>query len=445
MVEPVMTTLPKLGAAWRASTVLAAVLAPLPAQHSLTLDAGSLPAPRAILDPTGTLELLSGKSGWRIRFVPFSFPAPGSYEVAKEPGAKQLRVALLDDRHEEQPLTRGRVEVTSITAERVRGVLEYASETAQARHRLAFDLVAALAPVATPQVGDQKPTPSFEPARDKPDPEDLVFCAFGRHGTGLPGQRMVAESIAKLAETGPLDLVFLLGDSFLPSGVQSVNDPQWREKFEDVYDHKRLPITFYQVAGAAEWAGRIEVVEGYGASHQRFCFKQPPGASFTMRSHGKAVAFFPADTLRIVGGLEDPRTRNAIRSVTQELELSKADWKIVLGYEGFRAIADQSLAARAEVMRSRFEHRLPAYRADVYVCASERVLQLFKPKDGVTYVTSGAGGGPELAASTRWTEDTVFAATGGGFTWFRFDGKELEVSFRDAAGKVLYVHRITKP
>ena len=57
---------------------------------------------------------------------------------------------------------------------------------------------------------------------------------------------------------------------------------------------------------------------------------------------------------------------------------------------------------------------------------------------------SGGGGGPEYAESTKWSDETVFAATGGGFTWFRFDGKSLEISFRDASGKVLYVHQLRK-
>src|SRR5262249_37663587 len=118
--------------------------------------------------------------------------------------------------------------------------------------------------------------------------------------------------------------------------------------------------------------------------------------------------FFRADTTRIIGPLQDPLTRGAVRSLTQEMADSKADWKIVLGYDGFQALCDDSLAPRVDVMHTRIEHRLKEYKADVYVCANERVLQLFKPKDGVTYVTSGGGGGPEMAASTRWTEDTVF-------------------------------------
>ena len=87
---------------------------------------------------------------------------------------------------------------------------------------------------------------------------------------------------------------------------------------------------------------------------------------------------------------------------------------------------------------------LAEYKVDPYLAVDDPVLQLFK-REGVTlHVTSGGGGGAEYADSTRWTADTVFAATGGGFTWFRFDGKELGISFRDSVGKVLYVHRLSK-
>ena len=419
------------------------------AQQGITVDSSALAQPRATIDPTGSLDLRGGNQAWRIRFDRFVLPVAGSYKIGSALGAQTLQVAILDmgasaSRPTERPLREGKVELARCDQRGVQGTLEYANPSTQAITRVVFDLVPLFAPCIPAVVNDAKPVPSFPAPVDRPNSEDLVFCALGCAGTGTPGQLAVADSVAKLAASGPLDFVVLLGDMFLPNGVDSIADAQWRTKFESVYDPVRLPVNFYAVAGAAEWRGRIDMVEGYGKTKPRFLLKQSPGTNFTMRSHGKTFEFFPMDTQRMVGELRDPRTRITLRSVAQELESSKADWKIAFGYSPFRGAGSTAGTEGTAGLRSRFEHRLKEFKVDVYVAAEERVLQLFKPVDGTTHVISGGGGGPEYAESTKWSDETVFAATGGGFTWFRFDGKSLEISFRDASGKVLYVHQLRK-
>lgn len=419
------------------------------AQQGITVDSSALPEPRAVLDPTGMLELRSGERGWRVRFAPFALPDPGTYKIGPALDAQTLQVGLLSgvgttSQPTERPLKAGKLELARVSPKGIQGLLEYANDETKAMTRVVFDLAPALAPVRGATVRDAKPVPAFEAPKDKPDPEDIVFCAIGSQGTGMPGQKQVAESIASLAATGPLDFVLVLGDAFLPRGVDAISDPQWRTKFEDVYDPARLGVTFYAVAGAAEWAGRYDMYEGYGKSRPRFLVKQAPGANFKVTSHGKTLEFFPIDTIKMTNPLKDAVGRTALRSVAQELAASKADWKIVFGYTPFRPAGSAVGSVRSEALNTQFGHRLTEYKVDLYITGEERVLQLFRPIKGTTHVTSGGGGGPEYAGSTTWTEDTVFAATGGGFTWYRFDGTSLEISFRDSAGKVLYVHRLQK-
>ena len=38
----------------------------------------------------------------------------------------------------------------------------------------------------------------------------------------------------------------------------------------------------------------------------------------------------------------------------------------------------------------------------------------------------------------------LFAHTGGGSTWFRFDGEQVEISFRSVDGALLYSYRMSK-
>ena len=53
--------------------------------------------------------------------------------------------------------------------------------------------------------------------------------------------------MAKVCEESGCDLVLLLGDNFYPSGVVSVDDLQFKTKFEEVYRNIKIP--FFVVLG----------------------------------------------------------------------------------------------------------------------------------------------------------------------------------------------------
>jgi len=93
-----------------------------------------------------------------------------------------------------------------------------------------------------------------------------------------------------------------------------------------------------------------------------------------------------------------------------------------------------------EVCESWFEK----FALDLYIGGNDRSLEILKPKKGVTHVVSGGGGGPEMAHSLTCREDTIYGYTGGGFTWFRFDGEKLEITIYDADGRAKYVHYLKK-
>jgi len=77
--------------------------------------------------------------------------------------------------------------------------------------------------------------------------DHLRLIALGDTGTGNEDQRKVAEGMAKICEQSGCDLVLLLGDNFYPDGVNSTVDPQFKSKFELVYQKLNLP--FFAVLG----------------------------------------------------------------------------------------------------------------------------------------------------------------------------------------------------
>ncbi|MEK7755630.1 MAG: hypothetical protein AAB385_00250, partial [Planctomycetota bacterium] len=61
------------------------------------------------------------------------------------------------------------------------------------------------------------------------------FMVVGDMGTGRPDQYKVAAAMAQRAKSDHVDFILTVGDNIYEDGVSSVDDPQWKTKFEDVY------------------------------------------------------------------------------------------------------------------------------------------------------------------------------------------------------------------
>ncbi len=425
--------------------LVASVGAQAPAAD-LVLNGTKLGNVRATLDPSRALQL-EGHAGdrrhaFRLRFPRLAFPGVGRHALSALAPQSQVRVQrATGDSYSD--LLNGELEIAAFGAERVTGKLVFGVPGDETVHQLQFDVAPQLALLEPAVVKGAHEVPGFTPPVDRPASEDLVFCAVGGTGTGLPGARAVANQIAKLAETGPLDFVLLAGDNISPRGVESAADAQWRTKFEDVFDRRRLPMPFYAVCGVDDWMGNETAEVEYGVMSPRWTMPAL-GYSFDVESHGQTFTFIGLNTAALLGDQAIEESREALRAANKAILASEAGWKIVFGYHGIisngRAFSNPTLA----LLEERIGRPLYDAGVDVYISGDGRVLELLGTRNGTLHVTSGAGGGPEMAESVAWRDDTLFAHTGGGFAWFRFDGKSLEISLRGADGEVLYAHRLSK-
>jgi acid phosphatase len=433
--------------AWCATVVaLAGVQPPAAgaerAADSLVLNDAPLGNPAAELDPRGSV-VLSGMPAagppfrCLFRFGFLDFPVPGDYAFE---GPQRVQIHVGQGAEESPPLDRGRLVVEEFTGERIRLRLFWADERGESK------LVADLRPTLRKVEPSESPPPrAIVPgvARDGPNEEDLVFCAVGNTGTGLPGQRAVAAAMAKLVDTGPLDFVLLVGNLFMPRGVSSIRDPQWRTKFEDVYPVDPFALTFHPVCGPMDRKGDASIPPGYGNMNPRWTMPRHT-YEFTTTSHGKTFQFFAVDTWATCLPVKDARAREASRDFLRPLHLSKADWKIAFGHHALHPEIGIQDDLR-DVLLERLRKPMEKYGVDVYISAERPHAQVFARLDGICHVVSGGGGGPEMADLPDWSENTLFALTGGSFVWFRFDGEALEISVRGLDGKAAFVHRLTKP
>lgn len=254
-----------------------------------------------------------------------------------------------------------------------------------------------------PETGGCRPAPGYDqpavaagagadiPGGSPPQAPGLRFCALGDTGTGKEGQAAVAEALGRFQGEFGADFALLLGDNFYPRGVRSTADPQWRSKFEDMYDPLRLDIPFYAILGNHDCRRDEQAQVDYTFEHPGSRWEMPGRYYCFVRnlSDGTRVELFGIDTNTI---LEDDVQ---LAWLDTALSLSPADWKIVFGhhvlYSDGHYGSDRKLIARLEELFVRAG-------VDLYLAGHEHHLQILEPVGGVAYVTSGAGSKTRAAA-----------------------------------------------
>ena len=69
---------------------------------------------------------------------------------------------------------------------------------------------------------------------------------------------------------------------------------------------------------------------------------------------------------------------------------------------------------------------------------------MLKPIKGVHYVIAGSGAGPQRAYKAKWTDESFYTATLGGFVALRVSHNELVIEFVRLKGETQYAHTLTK-
>ncbi len=412
-------------------------------QDVMILDGKPLSQLSAILDPFEGLRMTGSNAEGSLvvhfHYPYLEFPSASEHDLDR---TDKVSITLVET-GESRKIDQGQLVISAFARERVSGSLTWRLQPESKRRELEFSVpvrVERREPAvvkSVPEIG------SFPMPARRPNPKDLVFCAVGDTGTGLPGAERVARSIARLARTGPLDFVLLLGDNFGPKGVESIRDPQWQSKFEKLFDPSKLAVPFYAVLGDGDHRSDRVAPRLYGLNNPRWTHPKPT-YPFQTESHGAKFTFIGVDTTFLLGNISNPDVRIANRVMVHALQMLSSDWKIMFGHHSLYSSGGKRDGERSKKLREVCEGWFEKFALDLYIGGNDRSLEILKPKKGVTHVVSGGGGGPEMAHSLTCREDTIYGYTGGGFTWFRFDGEKLEITIYDADGRAKYVHYLKK-
>lgn len=296
-------------------------------------------------------------------------------------------------------------------------------------------------------------TSTVHGARVLPPPEPisfnspvLRFIAVGDVGTGASGQRAVAESMARTAENKSISFVLLLGDNFYESGVSSISDPQWTEKFEAMYDFPSLRIPFLAVLGNHDYRSNPQAQVEYTGISSRWTM---PARFFSRHfsvDDSTTMELFCLDTHpmayltmgEITTGEDSSLYRPQLRWLEDVLSSSTATWKLVAGHHPLYSNGEHG---DNPALASLLEPLFTRYGVDAYLAGHDHDLQLLRPVQGVYYLISGGGG---KHRDTEWKENTIFAATNLGYAVLGVSYSALGIEFFDKTGILRFSYAVRK-
>ena len=279
----------------------------------------------------------------------------------------------------------------------------------------------------------------------------LVLGDFGRHGQYH--QKPVAEQMGAAAITLDIDFTISVGDNFYPNGIESTQDPQLQNSFEDIYTNTKLYENWYVALGNHDYNGNIQAQIDYTKVSRRWQMPDTYYSETFKLKDGSKLLMVVMDTNPFIDGYykkDNDMYENIIKQDTtaqrkwlaETLEKTDAKWKIVVGHHPLYSGGKRKNSDDTKAFEKKFASFFDKYKVDAYLCGHEHDLQVVKPKGRyTTQFLSGAGS--EVRPSGE-REGTLFADNQAGFMCFSVTGKKLLVQLVNEHGDIIYTTEMNK-
>ncbi len=260
----------------------------------------------------------------------------------------------------------------------------------------------------------------------KPENQPIRVLAFGDFGTGSTAQKETAAAMLAYHRKTPFDFGVTLGDNFYSVGMASPQDPRWKTWWEEMY--APLGIKFYASLGNHDWGLADSPAAEILYSDKSQSWKMP-GLYYSFTAG--AAQFFALDT----NEMSDVQ----LAWLKEQLDKSKARWKIVYGHHPIYSDGDHGDDARL------IKSLLPILegKADIYLVGHDHIIEHLKPSESRLHFLIAGGGGASLY-KVKESKRAYFAQSINGFAVLEAGADEIKVRFIGADGKQLYEYPIRK-
>ena len=262
----------------------------------------------------------------------------------------------------------------------------------------------------------------------KPPEQSVRVLVFGDYGQGTEAQKRVAAAMLKEHRMRALDFGITTGDNFYPRGMESPSDIRWKSWWEELYTP--LGIKFYASLGNHDWVNPDSAAAEMLYAAQSESWRMPaPYYTF----NAGPVQFFALDT--------DEISEAQSAWLRDELEKSKARWKVVYGHHP--AYVSNVWGASYTDEMQRLLLPIIKGRVDLYLSGHHHSLQHLRSPEGTHFVTSGGGGAGPYPLDEK-DPLVLFARSANGFTTLEAGERELTFKHFGDDGSEIYSYTLRK-
>ncbi|HEY6913388.1 MAG TPA: metallophosphoesterase [Paludibacter sp.] len=295
-----------------------------------------------------------------------------------------------------------------------------------------------------------KPHPYFPQANDflrHADTASLHFFVLSDWGfNGGFSQKDVAAEMAQISKLVGISFILTCGDNFQYTGVDSVNDPLWKDNYENIYNDSALHIPWYPSLGNHDYYGNPDAEIAY-SSISKYWEMPSRYYTFTRKINTRGNArFIVLDTQGLINsyqGLSDTTLLDSIPQyswVKKLLSESTEKWIFVTGHHP--VFSASSFHGDTYEMKKLIKPLFDQYKVDFYICGHDHDFEHTKDKANYTdYIVTGTGG---YVRPEGRNERTMYSMSAPGFSYLSVGADTVKLYFITAEGKIGYSLKKTK-
>jgi len=287
----------------------------------------------------------------------------------------------------------------------------------------------------------------------------VIFSILGDAGTGDTNQYKVAKSLTTNIKENKSQFVIGLGDNIYETGSCSVNDIQFKKKFEIPYKNIPNDIKFYQILGNHDYGDynsffykpcyRTQIEYSIISQENNMKWYLPYNYyKITKETNGNKMDFFFIDTNLEFMTVE--LKKKQLRNINKMIRKSDSDWKILVGHHTFRSVAGHG---NANSILEIYLKKIMRNGIDIYMCGHDHTKQIIEYKlnnKTITCIVCGTGGKKydyiinldnvkkNKKSKLIWHEETL------GFATLYCTPKKIKIELYNEKNKLEYSHIIHK-
>ena len=251
-----------------------------------------------------------------------------------------------------------------------------------------------------------------------------ILC-LGNFGSGDKGQIEVADLMQYLYLKYKYKLVIGLGNNILPSGVLSLNDPQFKLKFEEPYKDLLKTIKFYNILGESDYITKKSVTNEIKYSklnkhwilpHNFYCFK-------------KFINNVPVEFIIIDSNLTKAKNKKTqeMWAVNTLLE-SRSRWNIVISHHPWISFTNNGVDYDEE-LNQLFNKLNETKKIDLIISGHKNNQQHIYIPNKPNMIISGVGSSADKSPTIKIYDELKFSSNELGCCLIDFSKTRLNINF----------------